>query len=269
VNPASTMARALRSITSNRAAGPDSKRACLPVASNSRPRPCAAPPGGSNKRIAKGSRRPSRCRPSNDRRRSAQMRSSPDYPGHPSGKGRRDRPPDDEVPQCLELDALGQETRRTGDRSGGDLRGGHGKPGLSAEAHETALTAGSALTPHLPHRSVDDLVDPPLVTGTRLPPDLPDDQTELHRRGEQALDAGKLITRREGLRPPKHRVQLCAACRHDHAVRATLDVSRPPRHHGADPAGHQRGREPAEQRLPHRGPSSLRLPGIPWSNART
>jgi hypothetical protein len=58
----------------------------------------------------------------------------------------------------------------------------------------TALTAGSALTPHLPHRSVDDLVDPPLVTGTRLPPDLPDDQTELHRRGEQALDEGKLIT---------------------------------------------------------------------------
>jgi len=44
------------------------------------------------------------------------------------------------------------------------------------------------------HRSVDDLVDPPLVAGTRLPPDLPDDQTELHRRGEQALDEGKLIT---------------------------------------------------------------------------
>jgi hypothetical protein len=57
----------------------------------------------------------------------------------------------------------------------------------------TALTADRALTPHLPHRSVDDLVDPPLVTRTGPPSDLPDDQAELHRRRKQTLDEGNLL----------------------------------------------------------------------------
>jgi hypothetical protein len=134
----------------------------------------------------------------------------------------------------------------------------------------TTLTAGRAFTPHLPHRSVDDLVDPPLVTGTRLPPDLPDDQTELHRRGEQALDEGKLITRREGLRPPKHRVQFCAACRHDHGVSTTLDVSRPSRHHGVDRRpGASEEREPCRAEVAPSRSVELRPAGIPMLERST
>jgi len=86
--------------------------------------------------------------------------------------------------------SIAASSRRTATERGRRRR----RPRITRLESTTALTAGSALTPHLPHRSVDDLVDPPLVAGTRLPPDLPDDQTELHRRGEQALDEGKLIT---------------------------------------------------------------------------
>src|SRR4029453_5019501 len=84
-----------------------------------------------------------------------------------------------------------------------------------------------ALLKRLSARSVDDPVDPPLVTGARLPPDLPDDQTELHRRGEQALDERKLAARRQGLRPSKHRIELCTARPQDHGLSTTPDGSGP------------------------------------------
>jgi hypothetical protein len=67
----------------------------------------------------------------------------------------------------------------------------------------------------------------PLVTGTSLPTDLSDDQTELHRRREEALDERNLVPGRQGLRPAKHRVELCA--------RVAMTTASLPR---STPAGH-------------------------------
>jgi hypothetical protein len=56
----------------------------------------------------------------------------------------------------------------------------------------TALT-GRARTANLPYRPVDNRVDAALISWPGLVPDLPDDQTKPHRRGEQPFDKGELI----------------------------------------------------------------------------